>query len=132
MSTQTTTPPGTTNPTATTSTPPPAVKVLTRKGLQELVKNVDPNEQLDEDVEDLLLSYADEYMESVMEGAAVLASHRKSNVVEIKDIHTHLERTGQGWIPGFGSDELKPYKRVPVMEAHKQRVALIKKSLKKY
>lgn len=54
------------------------------------MKNVDPNEQLDEDVEDLLLSYADEYMESVMEGAAVLASHRKSNVVEIKDIHTHL------------------------------------------
>ncbi len=54
------------------------------------MKQVDLNEQLDEDVEDLLLSYADEYMEGVMEGACILASHRKSNLVEIKDVQTHL------------------------------------------
>jgi len=66
------------------------VQVLTRKSLQELVKQVDPNEQLDEDVEDLLLSYADEYMEGVFEGACVLANHRKANSVDIKDVQTHL------------------------------------------
>jgi len=108
------------------------VKVLSRKSLQELVKQVDPNEQLDEDVEELLLSYADEYMEQIMEGACVLAAHRKSNNVEVKDVQTHLERSSNVWIPGFGSDELKPYKRAPVTEAHKQRMALIKKTLKKY
>jgi len=111
---------------------PPLIKVLTRKSLQELVKQVDPNEQLDEDVEDLLLLYADEYMEGMMEGACTLASHRRSNLVEIKDVQTHLERSCNVWIPGFGSDELKPYKRAPVTEAHKQRMALIKKTLKKY
>jgi transcription initiation factor TFIID subunit 12 len=36
------------------------------------------------------------------------------------------------WIPGFGTDELRPYKRAAVTEAHKQRLALIRKALKKY
>lgn len=36
------------------------------------------------------------------------------------------------WIPGFGTDELRPYKRSSVTEAHKQRMALIRKTLKKY
>jgi len=36
-------------------------------------------------------------------------------------------------IPGFGTDELKPYKKSPITEAHKQRTALIKKvASKKY
>lgn len=36
------------------------------------------------------------------------------------------------WIPGFGTDEVKQYKKLPITEAHKQRLALIRKSLKKY
>lgn len=36
------------------------------------------------------------------------------------------------WLPGFGTDELRPYKRSVVTEAHKQRLALIRKTLKKY
>lgn len=136
------------------------------------MKQVDPNEQLDEDVEDLMLNYAEEYMESLVEGACVLASHRKGATVDVKDVQTHLgkkgisiisnllilsshllllrimkkdsqfnedylfsmitERSCNVWIPGFGTDELKPYKRAPVTEAHKQRMALIKKTLKKY
>jgi len=42
------------------------------------------------------------------------------------------ERQWNMWIPGFGTDELRPYKRAPVTEAHKQRMALIRKQLKKY
>lgn len=36
------------------------------------------------------------------------------------------------WIPGFGTDELRPYRRATATEAHKQRMALIRKTLKKY
>ncbi|CAN8018639.1 unnamed protein product [Ixodes persulcatus] len=36
------------------------------------------------------------------------------------------------WIPGFGADELQPYKKSSSTEAHKQRMALIRKTLKKY
>ena len=42
------------------------------------------------------------------------------------------ERNWNMWIPGFGTDELRPYKRSSVTEAHKQRLALIRKTLKKY
>jgi hypothetical protein len=42
------------------------------------------------------------------------------------------ERSWNMWIPGFGTDELRPYKRAAVTEAHKQRLALIRKALKKY
>lgn len=30
------------------------------------------------------------------------------------------ERNWNMWIPGFGSDDLKPYKKAPVTDAHKQ------------
>lgn len=106
--------------------------IMTRKCLQDLVKQVDPNEQLDEDVEDLLLGYADEFFEKIVEGACTVAAHRKASAVEVKDLQTYLERNSGVWVPGFGSEEPKAYKRAPVTEAHKQRMALIKKQLKKY
>lgn len=42
------------------------------------------------------------------------------------------ERNWHMWLPGFGTDELRPYKRAPTTEAHKQRLALIRKAIKKY
>ena len=42
------------------------------------------------------------------------------------------DRNWNMWVPGFGSDELRPYKKAATTEAHKQRMALIKKTLKKY
>jgi transcription initiation factor TFIID subunit 12 len=110
----------------------PIDQVLTRKHLQEMSKEVDPNEQLDDDVEEFLLSYAEEYMEKIIEGACNLATHRKSTSLETKDVQTYLERTCNFWSPGFGTDELRTYKRLPITESHKQRVALIKKTVKKY
>ena len=43
-----------------------------------------------------------------------------------------LERQWNMWIPGFGTDELRPYKRAPITEAHRQRMALIRKQMKKF
>jgi len=65
-------------------------QVLTKKNLQELVKAVDPNEQLDEDVEEVLLNYAEDFMEGLIEGACVLARHRHGTTVDAKDVQTHL------------------------------------------
>ena len=36
------------------------------------------------------------------------------------------------WIPGFGSDEVRGHKRSATNEAHRSRMALIRKALKKY
>uniref|UniRef100_A0A8D2IDU9 Transcription initiation factor TFIID subunit 12 n=1 Tax=Urocitellus parryii TaxID=9999 RepID=A0A8D2IDU9_UROPR len=98
-------------------------QVLTKKKLQDLVREVDPNEQLDEDVEEMLLQIADDFIESVVTAACQLARHRKSSTLEVKDWNM--------WIPGFGSEEIRPYKKACTTEAHKQRMALIRKTTKK-
>nr|XP_047929002.1 transcription initiation factor TFIID subunit 12 [Anser cygnoides] len=41
------------------------------------------------------------------------------------------ERQWNMWIPGFGSEEIRPYKKACTTEAHKQRMALIRKTTKK-
>lgn len=106
-------------------------KVLDKRRLQELVKEVDPLEQLDDEVEEVLLQIADDFIESVVSSACQIAKHRKSNTLEVKDVQLHLERNWNMWIPGFGAEDLRPYKKASATEAHKQRMALIRKTLKK-
>lgn len=108
------------------------LQLLTKPRLQELVREIDPTEQLDEEVEELLLQIADDFVENTVNAACLLAKHRKVSKVEVKDVQLHLERNWNMWIPGFGTDELRPYKRATVTEAHKQRLALIRKAIKKY
>ncbi len=67
-----------------------ANQVLDRRRLQELVKEVDVNEQLDEDVEDLLLHIADDFIEQTVSQAAQLAKHRKASTVDVKDVQMVL------------------------------------------
>ncbi|XP_052095579.1 transcription initiation factor TFIID subunit 12-like [Mytilus californianus] len=107
-------------------------KVLDKRRLQELVKEVDPMEQLDDDVEEVLMHIADDFIENVVSAACKIAKHRKSNTLEVKDVQMHLERNWNIYVPGYGSDELRPYKKAATTEAHKQRMALIKKTLKKF
>lgn len=78
-------------------------------------------------------------MENVINGSCLIAKHRinngppnRENKVEVKDVQLFLERNWNLWIPGFGSEELRVFKRATVTEAHKQRQALIRKALKKY
>ncbi|XP_071439798.1 transcription initiation factor TFIID subunit 12-like [Hetaerina americana] len=107
-------------------------QMLTRSRLQDLVREVDPSEQLDEEVEEVLLQLADDFVESAVGAACLLAKHRRATTIDVRDVQLHLERNLNMWIPGFGTDELRPYKRAVVTEAHKQRLALIRKALKKY
>uniref|UniRef100_H2RUH7 Transcription initiation factor TFIID subunit 12 n=1 Tax=Takifugu rubripes TaxID=31033 RepID=H2RUH7_TAKRU len=69
---------------------------------------------------DMLLQIADDFIESVVTAACQLARHRKSNTLEVKDVQLHLERQWNMWIPGFGSDEIRPFKKACTTEAHKQ------------
>lgn len=107
-------------------------QLLSRPRLQELVREVDPTVQLDEEVEEMLLQLADDFIDTTLNASCSLAKHRHSPNVELKDVQLHLERQWNMWIPGFGNDELRPYKRAAVTEAHKQRMALIRKTIKKY
>ncbi|KAM7364216.1 TATA-box binding protein associated factor 12 isoform 2-T2 [Cochliomyia hominivorax] len=106
--------------------------ILTKARLLELVREVDTTAQLDEDVEELLLQIADDFVEDAVKATCAFAKHRKVSKVEVRDVQLHLERKWNMWIPGFGTDELRPYKRAAITEAHKQRLALIRKTIKKY
>merc|ERR1712112_722540 len=107
-------------------------QVLDKKRLTELVKEVDPAEQLDDDVEDVLLQIADDFIEQTVSQACALAKHRKAGTIDVKDVQIVLERSWNMWIPGFGTEDIRPYKRSATTEAHKQRMAVIRKALKKY
>lgn len=64
--------------------------MLTKARLRELVKEVDPNEQLEEDVEDLMLELSDDFVDELVKAACIFAKHRKSNIVEVKDVQLYL------------------------------------------
>lgn len=100
--------------------------------MQELVRDIDPTLQIEDEVEEILLQLADDFVENIVNSACLLAKHRKVSKVDVKDVQLHLERNLNMWIPGFGTEELRPYKRATVTEAHKQRLALIRKAIKKY
>ncbi|KAL1505561.1 hypothetical protein ABEB36_005102 [Hypothenemus hampei] len=114
------------------ATPSDGAQVVTKQRLQDLVREIDQTLTLEDDVEEILLSYVDEFVDRCLNGAALIAKNRHCNSIEVKDVQQFLNRNYNMWTPGFGTDELKPYKRSLTTEAHKQRTALIRKTLKKY
>ena len=66
------------------------------------------------------MQLADDFIENVVSASCDIAKHRHSDTLEVKDVQLYLDRAWNMWVPGFGSDELRPYKRAPTTEAHKQ------------
>ncbi len=67
-----------------------------------------------------------------MTQAAQAARHRRAPGIDVRDVQMVLERNWNLWIPGFGGEELRVHRRPALTEAHKSRLALIRKTLKKY
>ena len=59
-----------------------------------------------------------------------LAKHRKSQTLDVADVKLCLSQQWDLQIPGFQVEESK-YKKQQTGEAHKQRLALIRKQLKR-
>ncbi|GJQ70112.1 Taf12 [Trypoxylus dichotomus] len=109
-----------------------SMQVLTKTRMSDLIRDIDPNIHMEDEVEEILLSYVDEFVDRVLNGASIIAKHRHVNNIEVKDVQQFINRNFNMWVPGLGTDELKPYKRSLTTETHKQRLALIRKALKKY
>uniref|UniRef100_A0A8D8LRA1 Transcription initiation factor TFIID subunit 12 n=1 Tax=Cacopsylla melanoneura TaxID=428564 RepID=A0A8D8LRA1_9HEMI len=110
----------------------PNDQILGKDKLDELMRQVDSTLQIDEEVYDTFSEIANDFVDNIVHKACQLAKHRGSTTLDPKDIQFVLAKDWNISIPGYGTDELKPYKRPLATEAHKQRLALIRKHLKKY
>jgi transcription initiation factor TFIID subunit TAF12 len=63
---------------------------VSRQKLQEIVSQIDNKEKLDPDAEELMIMIAEEFVESVTQFACLLAKHRNSSTLEVKDLQLHL------------------------------------------
>lgn len=64
--------------------------MLTKRKLEDLLHEIDPTETMDDDVEEVLLNIADDFIENVISASCQLAKHRKSNTLDVKDVQLHL------------------------------------------
>lgn len=70
------------NSNVTNSTEP--VQVVTKQRLQDLVREIDQTLNLEDDVEELLLSYVDEFVDHCLNGASLIAKNRHCNSIEVR------------------------------------------------
>lgn len=122
-------------------------ELLDRSRIQDLVNEVDPNQELDEDVQNLLLEIADDFIEKTINTSCQIAQHRNASTLETSDVQLCLERNYNMWIPGFSdgnsTDDSSSISQLFTKganasarknlgnEAHKQRMAVLRKTLKK-
>lgn len=104
-------------------------RILSKQKLQELVAYIDSEERLDADAEDLMMLIADEFVESVTSFSCRIAKHRRSQKLEVKDLQFHLDHNWGIKVPGFGPDDSdKGPVRLPLNEAHRQRLQAVKRN----
>ncbi|KAH9286055.1 Transcription initiation factor TFIID subunit 12 [Echinococcus granulosus] len=120
----------TSNTTSTDSSQQKQKTVFNTKSLLELVKETDPYLQLDDEAEEALTILSEEFIEKVAKRSIKMANHRGSPTVEAKDVKFCLDHDWNLFIPGFPTVE-KNFKRPFILQAHKQRLALIKKQIKR-
>ncbi|KAG6771536.1 hypothetical protein POTOM_022905 [Populus tomentosa] len=118
-------------------------RILSKRSIHELVSQVpylspfifllpvqiDPSEKFNPEVVEILADIADEFLVSVTTFGCSLAKHRKSDTLEAKDILLHLDRNWNMTLPGFCGDEIKSYRKQVTNDIHKERLAVIKKSV---
>ncbi|CAI0408222.1 unnamed protein product [Linum tenue] len=119
----------TVNKAANTEIDETSTRILSKRSIQDLLGQIDPSEKLDPEVEDILADIADEFVESITTFGCSLAKHRKSDTLEAKDILLHLEKNWNITLPGFSGDEIKTYQKPLTNDIHKERLAVIKKSV---
>lgn len=99
---------------------------MSKRKVRELVDSIDPNEKLSDEVEDLLLEVADEFIDSMTRFGCQLAKHRKSDRLEVKDLALHLEKSYGIKIPGFQPEETRAQRRLNLPPGYAGRLAAAK------
>ncbi len=93
-------------------------RVLSKRKLDELVRQVTGTAAASEDanvlapdVEESVLTLADNFVDNVITSACRLAKLRSSQTLDIRDIQIVLERNYGIRIPGYGLDEVRTVRK---------------------
>jgi histone H3/H4 len=106
--------------------------IIDKKYLQELVQKVVPDQRMDEEVEDFLVTIADDFIEKLITFSSMMAQNRNAKALDVKDVNLVLNKRWNMRFAEFGADnDPKGHKRSKTCEAHKKRMALLRKILKK-
>ncbi|CAD6188525.1 unnamed protein product [Caenorhabditis auriculariae] len=114
--------------------------VLEKVKLDQLVKQVNPNTVLEENVKDALIEYADEMVDELVEKVCHLVKNRGSDKILARDVEFVLKnkyqmptvpRAAVNIYGGNPAGEV-PDPRNVSLEAHRQRQAMLKKQSKRF
>ncbi|KAG9578552.1 hypothetical protein KCU77_g11360, partial [Aureobasidium melanogenum] len=89
-------------------------RVLSKKKLDELVRQVTgggEGDGLTPDVEESVLTLADDFVDSVITAACRLAKIRPNTTLDIRDIQIILERNYNIRVPGYSLDEVRTVRK---------------------
>eukprot|EP00657_Telonema_sp_P-1_P004663 TRINITY_DN20965_c0_g1_i2.p1 TRINITY_DN20965_c0_g1~~TRINITY_DN20965_c0_g1_i2.p1 ORF type:complete len:214 (+),score=35.77 TRINITY_DN20965_c0_g1_i2:44-643(+) len=82
---------------------------------------------LSPEVAEVLCELATDFVENAAAFGCRLAKHRKSKVLEVRDLQAYLERNWDISVPGFGTTEERVYRNKPT-EAYRQKVVTVQKA----
>lgn len=113
--------------------------IMDRTRIDELTKQISSNTVIDDVVKDLLCEYVDEYVTTLVSHVCKLVKHRGTHRIEARDVEFVLDAVykmpsvPRASVHVFGAPAaVRPDRITPQpTEAHKQRMMLIKKAVKK-
>ncbi|KAK4537656.1 hypothetical protein CDCA_CDCA13G3681 [Cyanidium caldarium] len=105
-------------------------QLLPRSKLEALLEQVAPGEELEDEVVALLQEHVEDFVDNVLEYSCRFARHRKSRIVEARDVQLYLRKRWQIQVPGYGDDE-RPQRRREV-PTHAKRLAEVRKQRSEY
>lgn len=100
------------------------------RSISELMQEIDPRMGVHPKVEEFVLELADDFLDNVASFSAQLAKHRRSNVIEARDIQLCLKKNWDIHVHGISSDSTKRKEaNAAATSGHKPKIVKGKGSL---
>jgi len=105
-------------------------RVVSRRGLAYALKasGLDPSHKLDPSVEGCLMELYEEMIGNAISFGCNNVKRRQGSSLKPRDMAVYLERVWGLCVPGFNTDQLRPYRRAAPSELHRARIKAARQS----